>query len=57
VIIGGRNMDHTLCLYVEEGESRDKTVEKEVELTEVKMAPEVSSEVAMAWVRSAYDGT
>lgn len=57
MIIGGRNMDHTLCLYVEEGESRDKTVEKEVELTEVKMAPEVSSEVAMAWVRSAYDGT
>jgi len=49
-------MDHTLCLYVEEGESRDKGVNSSENVVAVAVSDAVPSEVVGAWVRSAYDG-
>jgi len=57
VIIGGRNMDHTLCLYVEEGESRDRSINRFPDVTSVQVNDSIPSEVVGAWVRSAYDGS
>jgi len=56
VILGGRNMDHTLCLYVEEGEERDKTVNASKDVVELTVSDVMPSAVVGAWIRSAYDG-
>jgi len=49
-------MDQTLCLYVEEGEERDKIVVASREVTSVTVSEEWPHEIVSAWIKTIYDG-
>lgn len=73
VLFGGRNMDHTLCLFMEVGEQRfsitkggksSKKHDKEAARDksrdgprELTLVPEISSVDALTWIKMIYTGS
>lgn len=51
-----RNMDHTLCLFVEEGEERDKSVSTSKNVDQITVSNLVPNELVPGWIEYIYNG-
>jgi len=56
VVIGGRNQDHSLCLYVEEGEflGKNQVVLPKLNVIGVKINDHISNEIIKTWIELIY---